>query len=106
MSHAVRQMGLPAVGLLEVLIGRKPALRVLEDNEAAAKIARKGFSAELRYLERTDKVHLGFIGACVEQQRIHVEDISTDDMTADIFTKALKPFAWGHALELMMIVPG
>ena len=106
MSHAVRQMGIPAVTLMEVLLGRTPALRVLEDNEAAAKIARKGFSAELRYLERTDKVHLGLLGDLVEQQQIYVEDISTDDMTADIFTKALKPFAWGHALELMMIKPG
>ena len=42
MSHAVRQMGLPAVTLLEVLLGREPALRCLEETGADGVMVGRG----------------------------------------------------------------
>ena len=55
----------------------------------------KGHSPKLRAICRTRKVNLASLA-----KQLH-QGINTDFQAADIFTKALPPRKWGHALRLL-----
>ena len=76
-------------------------LEVLEDNEATMKIIKKKGSAKLRHVTRTRKVNLARTYEVFEDLHCTVEYLNTKEQVADVFTEALSPQSWDHALRLM-----
>ena len=57
----------------------------------------------LRCVQRTHKVNLACIAEQLESEHISIEYAQTDMQSADIFTKALPPNKWDHAIRLLGI---
>ena len=55
----MRNEGLPLQALLSSMLDRTVHMRVLEDNEQCLRAVRKGYSANLRHLMRTQRLSLG-----------------------------------------------
>ena len=58
LDAGVRAEGIPALDLWEVLLGRKPRLRVWEDNEATIKIVKSGRFPTMRHVKRVHAVSI------------------------------------------------
>ena len=56
------------LSLAEVFMQRKCELKLMEDNEATIKVIRKGFSSKLRRMRRTQKVDVGSLKECIDQE--------------------------------------
>ena len=78
-------------------------LKIHEDNQATILVAKKGFSSKLRCAQRTHKVNLACIPEQLESDHMSIEYVKTDTQSADIFTKALPPNKWDHAIRLLGI---
>ena len=76
-------------------------LRLLEDNQATIKVVENGFSAKLRHMSRVHGVDVSSIKEIIDKEGVSLEYCRTDDMAADLFTKALAPQKWANALELI-----
>ena len=77
-------------------------MKVYEDNESCIKIVKHGYSPALRYLDKTQRVDIGWLHEVFhrdELAELHPEP--TEAMKADIFTKAIAPCHWQHALQLI-----
>ena len=61
LAHCLIQECYPIWDLLELILGRKIIIRVKEDNQATIKVIRKGYSAKLAPLLRTQKINLSLI---------------------------------------------
>ena len=84
----------------------KPIRHLEEGSERKIKIIKKKGSAKLRHVTRTHKVNLAGTYDVFEDPFIDIEYVNTKEQVADIFTKALAPQAWDHALRLMgMLYP-
>ena len=96
--------GLPALDLWETLLQRPIILKTMEDNEAAIKIVRKGYSPALRYLHRTQRVKIGFLSEVYTNPELAtIEHCPSKDMRADPLTKSISPAGWPRAMELLCI---
>ena len=84
----VRSEGLPALQLWELVLGRKVELDFQEDNAAAITIMKAGRSPALRHLARTHRVNLAWLKEIVDSGQMKLTYCKTDQMAADIFTKA------------------
>ena len=89
--------------LWDKLLGRGIKLRIMEDNEATIKVAKKGYSAKLRHVLRTHKVNISSIKEVLDTDNVVIEHVKTEFQAADIFTKALAPQKWANALDLLGI---
>ena len=78
-------------------------LRIHEDNQATILVARKGRSSKkLRSISRTHRVNLASLAEQLQEGTgVELKYVKTDFQTADIFTKALPPHKWDHALRLL-----
>ena len=92
------------LSLWEVLLGRKPELLVMEDNQATIKVVLKGYSPKLRSIVRTQRVNLSSIKEVFDCGDAQIEYVKTDEQAADVFTKALEPAKWRNAMDLLGIV--
>ena len=73
--------------------GSPPSL--LTDYDAARAAMKNGYSHKMRYLKKTQRICLGFIGDAF-QEACTVERVETDDNDADLHPKPLVPFANGR----------
>ena len=89
------------LNLWQTISGCALKLKIKEDNEATIKIAKKGFSPKLRSLTRTHRVNLGAIHEEITKPDIILEHCPTLEQKADIFTKAIDPQKWRHAIDLL-----
>ena len=103
LAYSLYQEALPALSLWELILDRPFHLKIHEDNQATILVARKGFSSKLRCVQRTHKVNLACIAEQLESEHISIEYVQTDMQSADIFTKALPPNKWDHAIRLLGI---
>ena len=103
LAYSLYQEGLPALQLLEMLLGRTVTLKVLEDNQATILVIKKGYSPKLRHITRTHKVNLSGLSEVFRDDSAELEYCKKDVQAADIFTKALPPQKWGAALRLLGI---
>ena len=92
---------LPTMSLWDTLLGRPIDLIVLEDNQATIKIIRNGYSSKLRHVNRVHKINLSSVYERFEGDNVDIVYCNTDFQAADIFTKALAPNKWDHALKLL-----
>ena len=90
--------------LWEFILQRPITLKVMEDNETAITVVKKGYSPQLRYLDRTQRTKISWLHEVfVDLLEAELEYWPTDGMRADIFTKRIKPCAWKHALDLILM---
>lgn len=101
LAHSLFTEGLPALSLWELLLERPVDLICQEDNQATILVIRKGYSPKLRHIQRTHKVNLGSLSEQFSDEHVKLFYCQTNDQAADIFTKALPPQKWGHALQLL-----
>ena len=101
LAYSLFSEALPTLQLWCLILGRQVRLEVLEDNEATIKIVKKKGSAKLRHVSRTHKVNLASTYDVFEDENVDLEYVNTKEQVADIFTKALPPQSWDHALRLM-----
>ena len=101
LAHSLFAEALPTLQLWCQILGRDVTLEVLEDNEATIKIIRKGGSAKLRHVSRTHKINLASTYEQFQDPCIKLEYVNTKEQVADVFTKAIPPQGWDHALRLM-----
>ena len=101
LAHSLFSEALPTLQLWCRFLKREVRLDVLKDNEATLKIIKKKCSSKLRHVTQTHKVNLAGTYDVFEDPFIDIEYVSTKEQVADIFTKALAPQAWDHALRLM-----
>ena len=94
---------IPAMDLWDLILGRPIRLFIMEDNQATIKVVRQGYSNKLRHIQRTHKVNLGSIKEVIDMDQVDIEYCKTDELAADVFTKALPPNKWGNALKLLGI---
>ena len=106
LAHSVYNEGLPSLELWTKLLGRNVRLVIREDNQATIIVVRKGYSPKLRHISRTHKINLSGLSELLEDPDIEVEYVDTEEQLADIFTKALQPQKWFHALCLLGIRTG
>ena len=57
-NSAIRLMGLPCLELWEVVLGRKVALDLIEDNESTVQILKTGKNPTMRHMSRTHGVNV------------------------------------------------
>ena len=96
--------GLPTLELVEMLLGRKVDLVMEQDDQATILVAKAGYSPKLRHITRTHKVDLGSIKEVLERDSVQIRYIASAEQAADVFTKAVAPANWEHALDLLKIV--
>ena len=104
LAEGLFQEALPMLSLWEVLLGRKPELIVMEDNQATIKVVLKGYSPKLRSLARTHRVNLSSIKEVFDCDDAKIEYVKTDKQAADVFTKALEPAKWQNAMDLLGLI--
>ena len=86
-DHGIRVEALPALDLVELVLGRKARVRVHEDNETAALAIRNGKSPAMRYLHRTHRVSVSWLHDLERNKTIETLNCDTELQKADIFTK-------------------
>ena len=80
------------------------SLQCWEDNEACIAIVKKGFSAKLRHLSKTQRINVASVCETVNgHQDIKLSYINTSKQRGDPDTKALCVQKWSHALDLLSI---
>ena len=101
LAHSLFAEALPTAALWCEILGRDVLLEVLEDNEATIKIIKKKGSAKLRHVSRTHRVNLASTYDVFQDPSVDLMYVNTKEQVADIFTKAIAPQHWDHALRLM-----
>ena len=90
-DHGIRVEALPALDLIEIVLGRKTRVRVHEDNETAALAIRNG----TRYLHRTHRVSISWLHHLETKKVIESLNCDTELQKADVFTKPFyEPSKW------------
>jgi len=99
---AIRSEGLPALHLWDLLLDRNVVLDFQEDNAAAIQIMKAGRSSALGHLGRTHRVNLVWLSETISSGQVKVSYCKTDEMAADIFTKAFSSWEKWHAVGLLI----
>ena len=104
---AVRIMGLPALDLWDVALGRRVKLDFYEDNQATLIVIKTGRNPTMRHLGRTHRVDLSFLVETFKNNSdLTIKYCVTSEQCADILTKAFTNAPrWLHACELIGVVP-
>ena len=106
-DHHLKHCGIPSLDLWEVLLDRKDlSLTVCEDNEAAIKIIKKGYSPALRWVHRVRRLNLGWLNEVFQNAWLKIQHTPSPEMRADPFTKTIAPSKWAAALELLGLQRG
>ena len=101
-DHVVRTEGLPLLDVVEALTGKPKTLLFEEDNETCVVVIKTGRSPALRHVGRTHGIDIGWLHERYAEKQITVNECHTDNMRADIFTKAFESdVKWERALKLI-----
>ena len=108
MATAFFRHAIPLLNLIDFIIAPKQMTMIIwEDNQATIKVIENGYSAKLAHVGRVHKVDIGSVNEQVcknTEKYVTIKYCKTDDMCADIFTKALAPAKCPHALGLLGIM--
>ena len=103
LAHSLFSEAVPVWDLWQMMVGKELELHIMEDNQATIIVAKKGFSAKLRHVNRVHAVDLSSLKEMFQQPGCYIQYVKTEDQSADIFTKALAPQKWDNALKLLGI---
>ncbi len=95
---------MPVLAVLEIIINPKIQGVMHEDNEAAYKVVKSGYSGTMRDLARLHGVSLASLHSIFYEKpmadSLSLEECDTEKQKADIFTKAFKTVdAWRKVLS-------
>ena len=88
-STGLARIGLSLQTLLTKLVGQEAALCVFCDSATGIAAMRAGSSSAMRYIEKTQGVHLAWLQQVFERGLCGLRHIAGADNPADIFTKAM-----------------
>ena len=86
-NTGVRTIGLPAMDLWEVLLGRLVSMILMEDNESTFQISKTGKNPTMRHISRTHGVNVQWLHDAYSKRLFNMKVTKTDEQVADIFTK-------------------
>ncbi len=90
LDHGLRSVGLPAIDLRDVLLGKRVVLKLYEDSQPTQRIIATGKAPTLRHVSRVHSVSTAWLHERVQlSDDVELCDCSSAVMAADIFTKAL-----------------
>ena len=87
----------------EQIFEKEVQLQCHQDNSAVIQIVEAGYSPKLRHVSKTHRINLSSLYEVFEDPSVRLTYISTDKQCADIFTKALAPCKFPHALDLLQM---
>ena len=98
----IRIEGLPALQLWDMVLERSTKLVFQEDNQATIQILKIQKNPTLSHLNRTHRVNVSWLCEVFRNlNEVELKYCKTDEMAADIFTKAFtNPIKWNAALDL------
>ena len=107
--HGYMKVMLPALGLWETICPKLKAPLFHEDNQAMIMVVTSGRNPTMRHLGRVHRVSLQWLherlGKHTQRDRTILYYENTDNMSADIYTKAsIDATKWSHALQLINIL--
>ena len=103
-------MGMPALDLWELLLGRAPGdggLQMCEDNAACCRVCRSGKNPNMLHIGRTHRISIAWLHEQLKANDIQMHHTDSELMAADIFTKPFpdtKASVWRTNLQLINIV--
>ena len=103
-SAALKGEALPGLDLWEKLLCRRVVCNFYEDNQAAIQLLRSGKNPSMKHANRTHKISFMSIHETMmnDPKYLRLFYCDTNDMCADIFTKAFtNPDKWDHARRLI-----
>ena len=89
LSRCLAQCGVSVQLLLGSFSKYKPRLEVFCDSEVAIRAVLAGSSAQMRYIQKTQAVHLAWLRQLLSLDDISLHKVDTEDNVADIMTKGL-----------------
>ena len=89
LSRCLAQCGVSVQLLLGSFSKYKPRLEVFCDSEVAIRAILAGSSAQMRYIQKTQAVHLAWLRQLLALDDISLHKVDTEDNVADIMTKGL-----------------
>ena len=89
LSRCLAQCGISIQLLLGALAKYQPELEVYCDAEVAIKAVLAGSSAQMRYIQKTQGIHLAWLRQLVALDDVSLHKIDTDENVADVMTKGL-----------------
>ena len=94
---------MPVLILFEARVGRNLPISHGIDNAQTLTGIKKGYSKNLRHLQRTQRVALGLLHECLENEELGytVYHCPSAEQKGDIFTKALDGTKFGPAVEML-----
>ena len=109
-STVLRSMGIPLMELLDTVCERQVQCYFEEDNQTCISVWKAGHSPAMRHLKRCHHICLRWMhDVAFEMGLCHVRYCKTDDMAADIFTKAFPESSrekWQRALKMLGFYTG
>ena len=102
---AIRTEGVPALQLWDMVLERSAKLVFQEANQATIQILKIQKKPTLRHLNRTHRVNVSWLCEVFRDlNEVELKYCKTDEMAADIFTKAFTNLIkWNAALDLIGI---
>ena len=99
LASCLRNELIPAQDLLSLLLSEDLKAELLEDNAACVIACRKGYSPAMKYLNRTQRIAIGFVHDAIFEPdlktgtggSIALVKADTKEHKGDMFTKALDP---------------
>ena len=109
-STVLRSMGIPLMELLDTVCERQVQCYFEEDNQTCISVWKAGHSPAMRHLKRCHHICLRWMhDVAFEMGLCHVRYCKTDEMAADIFTKAFPEGSrekWQRALKMLGFYTG
>ena len=99
-NSAIRLMGLPSLDLWEVVLGRKVALDLIEDNESIIQIVKTGRNLSMRHMSRAHGVNVMWLHDMYHQGLLGMTYTRTEAQCADICIKPFLPTRNGMRLPI------
>ena len=125
LATTLRNELIPAQILLQILLRRPVNGKIMEDNSACVLAIRKGYSPNMRHIQRTQRVSLGMLNEILvhrddedkddlgmdavdehcdrrdDEGRLDLEQAPTADHKGDLLTKELDPAQFNRALSMI-----
>ena len=99
---AVRLEGLPALQLWDIVLERKVAATLLEDNQATVQIFKSGKNPPLRHIARTHRVNLAWISDVYRTcDQMDTKHCSIHEQSADMTKGFTNADSWDRATALI-----
>ena len=108
-DHGLKCIGLPALDLWELLLGRPPGqvgLQMFQDNDACCRICRSGKNPNMTHIGRTHRISIAWLHEQLKSNEVNMFRADSELMAADIFTKPFpdaKASVWRSNLDLINI---